>query len=221
MTVTLTPWLGTTFEILDVVPPSRYFAAHASDRLDSWRKFLRSARDRLERKFGEAWHKSQADIDGPPITGRELGPDEENSRTLSVKLLPNAPVGQHSGRLKIRTDISERPLIEVSLHARVVGDLMLVPKHQNLGGIERGKSREAIFSILSRSGKAFRITDLDCNSEYATVELLEGSSRREQRIRLTISPDAPVGQLHGTITANTNDPDQPVLELVFYGNVTD
>ena len=221
MTVTLTPWEGTEFEILNVEPPSKYFMTQRSSGADSWKKFFKSVGERLERKFGHDYNKSRSEIDGPPITGRPEGPDEENTSIISVTLLPTAPVGQHSGHLKIYTDVKERPVIEVALHAKVVGDLIAAPRHRNLGSIKRGESKEAVFNISSRANRGFRVTGVECNSEHATVEHTQVPGRHEHQIRVTISPDAPVGQLHGTVTVSTDDEDEPKLEMIFYGKVTD
>jgi len=221
LTVTLMSWDGIDFEILDTEAPSKYFLVQTSGTVQSWARFLRSIKERMERKFGNTWAQFRTELEGPPETANPSGAESENARILAVTLSPSAPLGQHSGRLKIHTNVKEKPVIEVALYASIVGDLTAVPKNYSFGSIKRGESKETVFSISSRSKRAFRVTSLESNSKYATAELIQTPERGNYQVKVKVSPHAPVGQLTGTITVCTDDRDQPEIGLLIYGRVTD
>lgn len=219
MTVTVTPWSGTRLEITELESPSIHFGVRTLKVVDAWKRLIRAARKGFRNKFVARGVRVSPRRKGSGEKPVHFEADVENSVSISVTLLPTAPLGQHSGRLTIHTGVEEKPMVMVPVHASVVGDLKVTPKHHNFGSVTRGEIKEATFYVTSRKGKPFRITSVKCSSPHASAGLSEVSPGKEYEIRLGILPDVPVGQLQGSVTARTTDRDEPEIEVKFYARV--
>ncbi|MFQ5906527.1 MAG: DUF1573 domain-containing protein, partial [bacterium] len=222
MTAKVTPWGGTKFEIVEIEPPGPEFEVRVVGPTDLprlWEKALKTARENLIRKFGSREARSGLLVKDRPAKLEEFGADVEEARTVSVTLLPSAQIGSHSGRMKIHTNLEEKPVLDVPIYAKVVGDIKVEPRSYNFGVIRRGETKESIFTISSTQRRILKIRKVENNCEHATVELSEVEPRTKYQLRVAISPDAPVGRLYGTATLHTNDPDQPEVRVRFYADV--
>jgi len=222
MTASVTPWGGTDFEIVEIESPGPEFVVRVvrpTDLPHLLEKALKSAREDLIRKFGSREARASLTARGPAERLEEFGADVEQARKVSVTLLPSASIGNHSGRLKIHTDLEEKPLLDVPVYAKVVGDIKVEPRSHNFGVIHRGQTKESVFTISSMQRRILRINKVDNSCEYAVVELSEVEPRTKYQLRVKILPDAPIGRLYGSATLHTNDPDQSEVRLKFYADV--
>jgi len=87
--------------------------------------------------------------------------------------------------------------------------------------LDRGETKEATFTIMSKNGKIFRIKRVDSDYEHAYIELSDVQPGIEYQLKVKILPDVPVGRLHGSAKLYTSAPDQPEIEVKYYGRVRD
>jgi hypothetical protein len=219
MTITLAPGTSSRFDILDMELPGEYFEVRQAKAIDILRRTWGLIRERAVRRFASIETKAALGIMVGNKYGKSLSAGEGKSRSIAVTLLPTAPIGRHVGRLKIKTDLEAKPSVEVAVYADVVGDLKAVPQYHSFGSIPRGEREEAVFRVVSRSGRRFRVSGATCTSAHASAEAREVTPGAEYEVRLRVSPKAPVGQLHGTVVVRTTDKVQPEIDLKFYARV--
>jgi hypothetical protein len=227
MPVVVVPWEGTRFDIVDLESSKAEFQAEvAAERAlgNRLKEALASARERLASRFGA--HNANADTvaSTPELKSEERKNqdlDTKNAKTIDVTLLPSAPLGRLRGKIKIHTDLKEKPVLEVPITANVVGNFKVQPPNQNFGRVKRGEGREAILKIHAREGTAARITRVEKDSEYISAEILDSTPSSEYELKIAVLAGAPVGYLNGTVTVHTTDEDQPKLKIKYYSNVKD
>jgi hypothetical protein len=89
---------------------------------------------------------------------------------VRVKLKDNAPPGQHTGSLTIRTNDERRAIFSVGLLSRVLGDLEMSPVRMTLGRLALGDAFEREIRVRSRSGKPFEISGVALSNQSVAVE---------------------------------------------------
>jgi hypothetical protein len=179
---------------------------------------LRPLRDALVRKFGSGEAKAGL-LNTPEADKPNVG--DRSATIVSVTVLPSAPIGNHSGKLELHTNLADRPKVVVPLYATVLGDIRVVPKFRNLGLVTRGMSKSGTFSINSRKRREFEIEEVENKPEYAHVELTRAASGTSYRLRVSVRHDAPLGKMYGNVILHTNDPDQPEVMVRFNAEVID
>jgi hypothetical protein len=221
--VTVIPWIGTDFDIVDVESSGPEFEVEvlpAHSIRNALRNVLESARDQVVEKFGS---QNPAPDTLPWIQPKEPpkdpNTDMDKARTINVKILPTASVGRHSGVIKIHTNLEKKPRLDVRVKANVVGSIKVEPQRRDVGTVFRGQSKEAVFEISLREAAAVRIDSVETSVEHLSTELSESASGSEYELKVRVRPDAPVGRLRETVTLHTTDEDRPEIELGFYARI--
>jgi len=224
MTLKLIPGANVQFEIDRIELPNSEFVfceVRNPNVAKAWKKVLKSTKEGLVKKFGSMRARAELLERERATRSEEPVADVEGTRTISVTILPTAAMGNHSGKMKIYTDLEKKRLVEVAVHGRVIGNIQVRPKAHNFGTIRRGQANEVAFNIARMGGKVFRIKEIETSSEHVSVQLSDVRSGAEYELKVEILPGAPVGRLYETVKLHTDDPDQPEINIKIYGNVRD
>jgi hypothetical protein len=216
------PRRGMEFEIDSVESPGFPFEAEVLPGPglgQAVKNAIFSAKENIAERFGSRDSSANAEKPATPTADEYM--DMEKARLISVKILPDAPVGRHSETLKIHTNVEEKPLLELRIVANVFGNIKIEPQSHNFGSFKRGEAKEAIFKItLSKTGTA-KVTGVETTSEYVLAEVCQSVPGPGYDLKVRISPESPPARLNGYVTVHTTDEEQPELVVKFFANVTE
>ena len=224
MTLKLIPGADIQFEIDRIELPNSEFVfseVRKPGAAKAWKKIVKSTKEGLVKKFGSMSARAELLERQRATRFQEPVADVEGTRTISVTILPTATIGNHSGKMKIYTDLEKKKLLQVAVYGRVTGNIQVRPQAHNFGTIGSGQAKETAFNIARRGGKTFSIKEVETSSEYVSVQLSDVRSGAEYELKVEILPGAPEGRLAETVKLHTDDPDQSEIEIKLYGNVRD
>jgi hypothetical protein len=223
LSLSVIPWRGTKFNITDVEPPTPHFEVQISPDVGIARTLksaLESAKERIMDKFSA--QEAVADtMPEKPAKKPDPNIDPENARTISVTLLPTAPIGRQYGTLKVHTDLEEKPVLDVRISASVVGNIKVEPQHFNFGNVKMGEGKETTFKITARETVVVDVTSIETSSEHVSASLVDTTPSSAYELKVSIGSGAPIGRLHGNVILHTTDRDQPELKVRFFANVVE
>jgi hypothetical protein len=218
---------GLDFKILDVECSGTQFEAfvgRGSNAGYALKQILDSARQRIVDRFGSHDHPANpAGKKRPDAHAHktQAPAPARNIKIVTVRVLPTAQVGRHSGVLTIHTDLNEKPKLEVRIMANVEGNIIVEPKTCFLGPVKHGERGEGSFTITSRNRTPFSITEVKADRDDVTAELSVLKPGSEYKLEVGVLPNAPLGLLYATAVLQTTDKDQPELKLKFHANIVE
>lgn len=139
---------------------------------------------------------------------------------IEVVLKPDAPVGLFAEKMILITDSAEKPGIEVPIYGNVVGRIRAAPQTVLLGIINRGGRVSSDIEVASVDRKSFNILRITSNPSFLSAEVTRTKKDWKSKITIEVAEDAPAGRVAGKICIHTDDSDQPLIEVPFYGLVT-
>jgi hypothetical protein len=226
MDLKVIPLTDARFDILQLESTGPQFEAEIVDASDIGyilKSILLSTKQRMAKRFGNrdpAVGVKPGTRPPKPRTPETEAP-EKGARTVSVRILPTAPLGRHSEVLKIHTDLKDKPLLQVRLFANVLGNITIEPKTAYFGAVHRDEGKQATFKIAARKPASLEITRVETSPDYVKPELLVVTPGSEYELELTVEPGAPIGMINGTVLVHTSDQDQPEIKIGFYANVVE
>jgi hypothetical protein len=208
---------GTVQEELEV-SPLRVSFGDINQSEESVREVLVSVPKESSTKILEASSRSE----GVTV---EQSDYSENNRTgvrVKVKLGKEVPAGIFRGRIVVRTTDPSRPLVNIPVFARVLGDIALTPSDVSFGLLEAPlpKAQARTVTISSRSNTRFEITGVSVSG--GPVSYTVAGPDQNQAYQLTVSLGANAnGLVKETLTVRTNHPNPLYEELTLpvYGIV--
>lgn len=91
----------------------------------------------------------------------ERNGEQMTRTTLKLTLDPELKPGMISDKLFIRTTDERRPIVEVQVIGRVMGDVEAVPATVRLGRLSAGQPSTTELRVKSRSGEPFKVLGID------------------------------------------------------------
>lgn len=126
---------------------------------------------------------------------------------LRAKVRPEAPLGQHTGTLLLRTNVPQQPAVAVPYRVTVFEDVAPEEVPIDLGAIGQGRPFEKKTRLRSRSGRPFEVTSVDGVGPGVTVEAVPcpdpGPSCRALLLK-GVGP-APGGRLAGVVRVKLSE----------------
>jgi hypothetical protein len=156
-----------------------------------------------------------ADVDGLDAIScevKEVVPGKEYQ--LLVKTQANLPEGHHNGRIIIRTDSQERPVIWLSVSMQVVGALQIMPPVVNIRYTDEDQVLEnQQISITKGRVAEFEITDVELPLDTMEYELKQAG---ENVYRLQLKNMPRNDDLDGKqVVLKTNIPNHEEIYIPF------
>lgn len=153
----------------------------------------------------------------------ELLGEAYTESTLAVTILPGAPVGPFRGDVVLNTSLPERSQVRVPFVSNIRGELSARPLRVSLGRVTPDQEIEQEFTVQSRLSTPFEIERVEVRgtlgpvSPEFSIEPVDESKRDAYRVTLTGTGDSSTSRYMGTLVVHTNLPDEPTLEIRYFG----
>src|SRR5215469_10003835 len=147
---------------------------------------------------------------------QEKRTDGKPGAMLKVSLLKTMPVGPFDDTIKITTN---RVPLQVDVFGTVAGDLNVDPAQVSFGIVPRGQDIVRIFKLSNQGRKPVKVLDVASSSPAVGAVAEAVTPGKEYRVTVTLRHGTPDGQLRGSLTIKTDDPDQATLNVPFYAIV--
>lgn len=135
---------------------------------------------------------------------------------LEVTLTKAMPTGVFDDTVKMTT--SRIPL-QVSVFGEVTGDLSVAPPQVSFGIVPHGGEATRMVKLTNEGGKPIKVLGITSTAVpvSASAQPIDGS--KDYQIIVQLHRGTPDGQIRGQLQIKTDDPEQQVLNVPFYGIV--
>ena len=135
---------------------------------------------------------------------------------LKITLTKAMPVGSFDDTVKVTT--SRIPL-NVDVFGEVSGDLSVAPAQVSFGIVPHGGEAVRMVKLTNDGGKPVKVLGITSSAApvSASAEPIDGS--KDYKITVQLHRGTPDGQIRGQLEIKTDDPEQQVLNVPFYGIV--
>jgi hypothetical protein len=143
-------------------------------------------------------------------------PDGKSGVLLKITLTKTMPVGSFDDTVKLTT--SRIPL-QVDVFGQVTGDLSVAPAQVSFGIVPHGQEATRMVKLTNEGSKPFKVLGITSTAVpvSASAEPIDGS--KDYKIIVQLHRGTPDGQIRGQLEIKTDDPEQQVLNVPFYGIV--
>jgi len=143
-------------------------------------------------------------------------PDGKPGALLKVTLTKAMPVGAFDDTVKLTT--SRIPL-QVNVFGQVEGDLSVAPAQVSFGIVPHGQEAVRMVKLTVQGAKPIKVLGITSTAVpvSASAEPIDGS--KDYKITVQLHRGTPDGQVRGQLEIKTDDPEQQVLNVPFYGIV--
>ncbi len=135
---------------------------------------------------------------------------------LHVALSGAMPPGPIRDTIRIETN---RAPLRVAVLGVVTGDLTVDPVQVSFGVLPHHQGAIRILRLTNQSNRAIDVLGVESTNHSVTAEVAPVTLGREYKVTVALRPNSPDGQVRGTLTIRTNDPEQATLTVPFYGIV--
>ena len=135
---------------------------------------------------------------------------------LKITVTKAMQAGAFDDTVKMTT--SRIPL-QVSVFGQVTGDLSVAPAQVSFGIVPHGQEATRMVKLTNEGGKPVKVLGITSSAipVSASAEPIDGS--KDYRITVQLHRGTPDGQVRGQLEIKTDDPEQQVLNVPFYGIV--
>lgn len=157
-----------------------------------------------------------------PWTGTMADPDmNEGAKPrkgyrIRVKLEDTLPEGRAPGTVMMRTTDPDFPELHYTLYAQK--GIVALPGTLTLGEIGSAPTRAQF--LVSRPRKPFKILSVRSTNSCFSASYVEIKGGYEYKIELVYDGKAPIGDVTGEVTVETDDPKQKQIHVAFSGTVS-
>jgi hypothetical protein len=143
-------------------------------------------------------------------------PDGKPGALLKVTLTKAMPVGAFDDTVKLTT--SRIPL-QVNVFGQVEGDLSVAPAQVSFGIVPHGQEAVRMVKLTVQGAKPVKVLGITSTAVpvSASAEPIDGS--KDYKITVQLHRGTPDGQVRGQLEIKTDDPEQQVVNVPFYGIV--
>jgi hypothetical protein len=143
-------------------------------------------------------------------------PDGKPGALLKVTLTKTMPVGAFDDTVKLTT--SRIPL-QVNVFGQVEGDLSVAPPQVSFGIVPHGQEAVRMVKLTVQGAKPIKVLGITSTAVpvSASAEPINGS--KDYKITVQLHRGTPDGQVRGQLEIKTDDPEQQVVNVPFYGIV--
>jgi len=153
----------------------------------------------------------------PAIKVEKLNrPDGKPGALLKVTVTKAMAPGSFDDTINMTT--SRIPL-KLDVFGEVTGDLSVAPPQVSFGIVPHGGEATRMVKLTNQGGKPIKVLGITSSAVpvSATAEPIDGS--QDYKITVQLHRGTPDGQIRGQLQIKTDDPEQQVLNVPFYGIV--
>jgi hypothetical protein len=143
-------------------------------------------------------------------------PDGKPGALLKITLTKAMPIGTFDDTIKMTT--SRIPL-QVEVFGQITGDLSVAPAQVSFGIVPHGQEATRMVKLTNEGSKPIKVLGITSSAVpvSASAEPIDGS--KDYKITVQLRRGTPDGQVRGQLEIKTDDPEQQVLNVPFYGIV--
>lgn len=147
---------------------------------------------------------------------KENRTDGKPGAMLKVTLTKAMPIGSFDDTIKMTTS---RIPVQVDVFGTVTGDLSIDPAQVSFGIVPHGEEAVRMIKLSNQGSKPVKVLGITSSAVpvSASAEPLDGG--KEYKITVNLHRGTPDGQVRGQLQIKTDDPEQQVLNVPFYGIV--
>jgi len=137
---------------------------------------------------------------------------------FKVKLKQGLPIGRVYETITLETDLARKKAIEVKVTANVMGKIRSYPPRLTFSGVRPGQAERREFTLKRTDGKLLEVQKILADREEVVAEVVGGPAGSVVLINVSanfVSSDPKLARMMGTIKVYTNDPDQPVVDVLY------
>jgi len=142
--------------------------------------------------------------------------DGKPGAILTVSVEKGMPVGAFDDSIEIITN--QQP-IQVRVAGHMTGPITLAPQQLSFGIVPHGQGASRIVRLTSSGSRAVQITGISSSTPSVGTKIDPVTPGKEYKITVELRKGTPDGQLRGQLSIKTDDPQEPLLTVPFYGIV--
>ena len=143
----------------------------------------------------------------------EIRPIQEGKKyELLVSLVPPMKQGNNTGKIKLKTGIADKPLLEISAFAYVTAPVDVTPTKLILQS-KRSIALKRQFYVRNNTKEPFKISNLESTSDALKLQLKNIRNALTYRLTVEIPTEYSPAKGGDKITFNTDHPDVPRIEI--------
>lgn len=148
----------------------------------------------------------------------EIKPLESGKKyELIVTLVPPLTSGNNTGKITMKTGLSEPSTFEVPVYAFVTSPVDVTPTQLTIMPNQTAELKRQ-FYIRGNDGKEFEVNDLKCTTDKIAMELTDvRGNKQTYRLSIDIPADYTPSAAGDKITFTTTHPDVPTMEIPIVG----
>jgi len=147
-----------------------------------------------------------------PEDGYEVGPDNAPIE-IEVRLLPEAPLGRHSGTLVLTTDHPKLAQLSAKIRADIKGLVSYTPKMLFFNRDDLSQHRKKVISIKKSGEPNLVVNRPEITVNGLDIALKELQKGVEYSITITAVGEPRTGRQQGSVIFRTNQADQDVVKI--------
>jgi hypothetical protein len=144
----------------------------------------------------------------------EKRPDGKPGALLKVTLTRDMPVGPFDDTIKVLTT---RIPVQIDVFGKVSGDLSVSPAQVSFGIVPRGQEAIRIVKLTSQGAKPVKVLGVTSDVVAVSASAEPVTAGKEYKITVQLHRGTPDGQVHGELQIKTDDPEQAIVKVPFYG----
>jgi Protein of unknown function (DUF1573)/Flagellar-associated PapD-like len=147
---------------------------------------------------------------------KEKRPDGKPGALLKVTLTRDMPVGPFDDTLKV---VTTRVPVQIDVFGKVTGDLSVEPAQVSFGTVAHGAEAIRFVKLTSQGARPVKVLGITSDVVAVSASAEAVSAGKEYKITVQLHRGTPDGQVHGILQIKTDDPEQAIVKVPFYGVV--
>lgn len=139
--------------------------------------------------------------------------DEIKRWVIKVRLLPQKEEREFIEKIIITTNSEKKPVVEIPVEGKVVGDVAFMPPKAFFGVVKPGEKVKREISIYSRKGNELEIKGYNLNGLPVVAEIETGIKGKTHKLMLELTSPAQVGMVKGYIDIEVESAGEQRLQL--------
>ncbi len=166
--------------------------------------------------LGDLWPSPGLEVAG--VSARTVPPG--GNAAVSVRLPLRGRSGPQYETVAVQFKDRALPDLQLVLRGAVAGDLEVSPRQLEFGDLAPGSVATGIVEVAAYGSRELVVGRVESSNPLLAARKETVRAGRSCRIVVTTRPPLPTGALRGSIRVETNDPDNPSLNINVSGQVT-
>ncbi len=146
----------------------------------------------------------------------------KKGQLLRVEFKETPPIGSIRGNIKIQTNNTKQPKIDIYFYGEIEGDILIVPKRVFFRPFENGEKQMVTITLENRRDKPFKVLEVTDNGGICKTNVREELGGAKWVIDLVIEDKVPEEKIdrnrfQGEVIVKTDHPDYKETSIPYVG----